>query len=169
MSIDDDVLDRCNRGMLYPLVPLAPGVTIRRAMLICEALHAELNSPEGDDEWEERIGNLQADLEHFITSAQIHSSYLFLLYPSRDCVWEIRSVKESPSMRVLGLFAYRDTFVATNMAKRSDLGGWQSREWKTVKRAARATWNALFYVYPPLNSTDIHTIVSGAIDGKFLK
>jgi len=76
---------------------------------------------------EKRVAELRADLEVFVEGRIIDPKYLFLLYPAADCVWEIRSVRSNPSIRVLGLFAKRDIFVATNFAFREDLGGWQSR------------------------------------------
>jgi hypothetical protein len=102
MSIEDEILDRVRRGMLWPLQPKAAGATIRRALFVGERLWAELNSPEGDEEWEDRIGRLRADLEIFVTEPSITARYLFLLYPAADAVWEIRSVRDRPSLRVLG-------------------------------------------------------------------
>lgn len=169
MSIEDEIKDRCQRGMLYPLLPLAPGATVRRAMFLSEQLWKELNSPEGDSEWEERIGYLQADLENFVTAREIEPRYLFLLFPSHDCVWEIRSRRPSPSIRVLGLFASKDRFIATNLARRDQLGGWQSREWKAVKRAAAAIWRWLFATYRPVKTTDVSDVVTGAISGRYFK
>lgn len=109
------------------------------------------------------------DLELFAEGQPIDPKYLFLLYPARDAVWEIRSVRDAPSIRVLGLFAAKDVFIATNHALRETLGGWESREWKVVKRAARACWNRLFGTYQPLTSTNVRDLVSGAIDGKYFK
>jgi hypothetical protein len=169
MSIDDEIKDRCQRRMLYPLLPISPGATIRRAMFVAEPLWDELNSPEGDLEWEERIGYLWADLENFVTAREIEPKYLFLLYPAGDCIWEIRSRQPSPSVRVLGLFAVKDRFIATNYALRSSLGGWQSREWKAVKRAGRAVWRWLFPAYDPVETTDVSIVVTGAINGKYFK
>ena len=57
--------------MLFPLVPKAPGATIRRALFVGEALWQELNSPEGDAAWEERIGRLRADLEVFVVEPHV--------------------------------------------------------------------------------------------------
>ena len=169
MSIEDEIKDKVQRGMLFPLLPQAPGATIRRAMLIAEDLWKMLDSPEGDLEWEERMGHLQADLENFVTSREIDPKYLFLLYPARDCVWEIRSGNPSPSTRVLGLFPKKDRFVATNSALRRDLGGWVSREWKAVKRRACAVWRWLFGVYRPIETVNVDDVVSGAINGRYYK
>ena len=170
MSIEDEIADRVGRKMLFPLMPKAPGATPRRAMFIEERIWLVLESPEGDDEWEERVGNLRADLELFVTEEQIDPKYLFLLYPPSDAVWEIRSIREDPSIRVLGLFALEDVWIATNAALREYLGGWQSREWKEVKRTARANWRVLFPGgYNAVVTTDIHEVVTGALDGRYFR
>jgi hypothetical protein len=155
--------------MLFPLAPQAAGATIRRAMFVAEKLWSELNSPEGDSEWEERIGRLRADLEIFVTEATITPEYLFLLYPSSDAVWEIRSARDKPSLRVLGLFPETDVFVSTHHARREDLGGWQSREWKIVKRVARAVWRQLFPSYNPKLTSKANEVCSGVTNEIFYK
>jgi len=66
MSIEDEILDRMGRGMLFPLIPKAAGAIVRRAMFIEERLWGELTSPEGDAGWDDRIGRLRADLEVFV-------------------------------------------------------------------------------------------------------
>lgn len=169
MSIEDEIRDRCGRGMLFPLLPLAPGATIRRALFLGEELYEALNSEEGDEEWEERIGHLLADLENFVTSRELSPKFIFLLYPARDCVWEIRSRRPSPSIRALGLFAAKDTLIVTNMALREWLGGWNSREWKQVKRKAQAVWRHLFSPYNPINETKASLLFSGATNDRFFK
>lgn len=170
MSIDELILDKIRRGMLFPVLPRAPGAAIDRALLVSEHLWSVLNSVEGDDEWEERVGQLQADLERFITNEHpIDPKYLFLLYPAADAVWEIRSVRPEPSIRVLGSFAKKDVFVATNYALREDLGGWQSREWRAVKKTCAAIWRAIFHTYRPKNSIHIQDLVTGAHDGEYFR
>ncbi|MCW5729512.1 MAG: hypothetical protein KIT20_02045 [Alphaproteobacteria bacterium] len=155
--------------MLFLLVPKAAGAPIRRVMLVGEDLWSDLESPEGDAEWEERIGKLRADLEVFVTEEKIVPRYLFLLYPAGDAVWEIRSVRDRPSLRVLGLFAAKDIFVSTNHARREDLGNWQSREWKAVKRLARAVWRKLFQGYEPIVTTNANEVCSGVADELFYR
>jgi len=138
-------------------------------MLLSAELWELLNATYDDPEMEDRMGDLQADLEFFVESPTIDPKYLFHLYPARDAVWEIRSVRPAPSIRVLGSFADKDVFVATNYALRSELGGWQSREWKNVKRTAHRRWTALLQPYDPRRGTDARAFVSGAIDGKYFK
>jgi hypothetical protein len=152
---------------IYPIVP-ASG-SILRAMFVSESLWTALNASYDDEDMEERMGRLQADLEFFASSPEIDPKYLFHLYPARDAVWEIRSVRDAPSIRVLGLFAEQDVFIATTFALRADLGGWQSREWKQIKRTARQRWTTLFQPYAPLVTTNVHDVVTGAVDGKYFK
>jgi hypothetical protein len=59
-------------------------------------------------------------LDLFAEGAPIGPKYLFLLYRADEAVWEIRSVRPNPSIRVLGRFAAKDIFVATNFALRDD-------------------------------------------------
>jgi len=169
MSIQGEILDRVARQMLFPLIPKAAGAIIRRAMFVEERLWNALISPEGDVDWDDRIGRLRADLEVFVIEEYLDPKYLFLLYPAHDAVWEIRSVRDEPSIRVLGLFPELDIFVSTNYALREDLGGWQSREWKLVKRAAKAAWRRLFDPYKPKLSTIPSDVFSGATNGNYYK
>jgi len=169
MSIHHEILDRVGRGMLFPVLPRARGATIRRVLFVSEGLHAVLSSPKGDEAWERRVAELSADLEVFVEARTIDPKYLFLLSPAHDAVWEIRSGRDQPSIRVLGLFAWKDVFIATNHALREDLGGWESREWKTVKSVARAEWRKLFNPYQPKVGTDPKQLVTGALDGKYFK
>ena len=138
-------------------------------MFVSEQIWATLSTEHQEEEMEERLGILQADLEVFADGQPIGPKYLFLLYPAHEGVWEIRSVRHDPSIRVLGCFAMKDVFIATNMELRENLGGWQSREWKNVKRLARTRWGHMFHTYQPLLSTNVHDLVSGAIDGKYFK
>ena len=138
-------------------------------MYVSEAVWALLQTSLADPIMEERLGVLEADLEAFVDGTEIHPRYLFLLYPASEAVWEIRSMRPDPSIRVLGRFADKDVFVATNYALRHELGGWQSRDWRDVKLKSRAIWTNLFHTYRPVSTTNIHDVVTGAIDGKYFK
>jgi hypothetical protein len=138
-------------------------------MLIAEPLWNFLQAPDPDPEWEDRKGFLQADLEVFAEGQRIGPKYLFLLYPAPEGVWEIRSGSPDPSIRVLGRFVAKDVFVATNYARRDEIGGWQSRKWRDVKVQSRTTWDNLFRPYQPLITTNVNEVVSGAINGKYFK
>lgn len=167
MSIRTVIHARVGQQSIYPLVP-ASG-SILRAMFVSETLWTALNASYDDEEMEDRMGRLKADLEFFASSPSIDPKYLFHLHPARDAVWEVRSVRDAPSIRVLGLFAEKDVFIATTFALREELGGWQSPQWKQVKRTARQRWSALFHPYRPRITTNVHELVTGAIDGKYFK
>jgi len=169
MSIHELIKARVEERMLFPLRPKAAGTTSRRALFVSEALWALLETSHPDPKMEERLGFLQADLETFAEGAKLHPRYLFLLYPAREAVWEIRSMRPQPSIRVLGRFADTDVFIATNYALRDELGGWKSRAWRDVKVTSRAVWTQLFHTYRPIVTTNVHDVVTGAIDGKFFK
>lgn len=168
MSIRDLIQDAVKAGELTLFKPLAPGSTIRRTLLmtrgICDFLEAE-----DDEEQIERCAHLQADLERFVSGGAIGPKFLFLLYPASSCVWEIRSVQPSPSIRVLGLFPERDIFIATNIALREQLGGWESRAWRDVRVEAATIWRRLFLTYQPLGGAEIHDKVTGANDGNYFR
>lgn len=169
MSIGQSIRQHRADGRLHAIIPKAHGTAPKRAMFATEGLWDTLQASYQDEEFEERMGRLQADLETFATGDPIYPKYLFLLYPSRDGVWEIRSVTDAPSIRVLGLFAEKNIFIATHFVLREDLGGWQSRQWKEAKRTALANWRNLFPGYHPIITANIHEVVSGAIDGKYFK
>lgn len=170
MSIPDQALrDAVALTLLYQVIPRAAGTSVRRPMYLTEELKRAFEANYLDPVWEERMGRLEADLDTFVNGDPITPKFLFLLSPARDGVWEIRSVKDDPSIRVLGFFAQYDVFVATHYELRSELGGWDSEEWRKTKRRAGAAWRRTFATYQPLKSTDIHQLVSGAISGKYIK
>jgi len=169
MSIRDAIKTQFTEGRLRLALPSAPGEAAQRAMFVTDDVWAQIFGSEGDHAWEQRVGRLLADLDVFITGQPIHPKYLYLLFPPGEGVWEIKSVRPRPSIRILGQFAERDVFIVTCIALRERLGGWQSQEWKTARRAAKASWRRLFPSYDPLTVTDVHAVVSGAIDGKYFK
>jgi hypothetical protein len=115
------------------------------------------------------LANFRPILKGSSPAASYTQATLFQLYPRSKAVWEIRSVQDSPSIRVFGLFAEMDVFVATNFALRSELGGWESREWKQARRNATVEWNGLFKPYHPLHGDSVDDVVTGAISGRYFK
>ena len=92
-----------------------------------------LTGPWSDDSEEYRWNQLRAYFDFFTEGRLIHigrSGYMRPLDKRREEVWEIRSPRPRPSLRVFGRFAERDVFVATNWAERKLLKGRGSREWR---------------------------------------
>ena len=154
--------------MLHAMQPSARGEAACRALLLTKELRTQIYTP-GDDEWEKRKGHLFADLDVFITGEPIDPNYMFLLQPVKFGVWEIRSRHPRPGLRVLGLFATKDVFVAINLAVRKTLGGRTSPEWAAAVLGAKAAWQQIFPGNAPLISAEVNDVVSGAIDGQYFQ
>ena len=168
MSITEAIWEQLNKKTIVELRPYIPTEKKLRAMYIETALHEEITRDRDNDKETERFARLEADLQVFLTSPTIDSSYLFGLSPPGKEVWEIRSKRPRPSIRIFGRFSGKDSFVATHYVKRSLLGGWNTLEWKEEIRKSRQIWNRLFPGYRPQGG-EIHDLVSGALDGKYFK
>jgi hypothetical protein len=170
MSIPEEILDaQVAAGRLAPLLPQSPRAAIRRAMFVSADIWGLLEGRTDDEISEERYGRLRADLEAFVTAADLYPNYLFWLTPRRDVVWEIRSVEDIPSLRVLGRFAAPDVFVALSIEERAELAGWNSPQWKRAIRTCIQRWNTVFSPYPALEGGDAGDFFSGAIPDRYFK
>lgn len=167
MSIQTLIQWRLQEGRIHELIPMPRRAPRIRKMYVADRLHLALMEAKPTIEETRRFAQLEADLAVFVNSPTIDPKYLFGLWPPRDRVWEIRSVRPKPSIRVLGRFAAKDEFVAIHYVLREDLGGWNSREWKIEKQRAKTEWTNLFYPYDAVDEQDIHNLVSGAINGKY--
>jgi hypothetical protein len=152
---------------LFELEPMPHREKRLRSMYLSSELYQGISNPPPDDT--ERFARLEADLATFVTSPTIDPGYLKGLWPRRDGIWAIRSVRPSPSIRVLGLFAEKDRFVATNYAVRSELGGFESKQWREAKRRAGVIWRRLFPTYPFNSSREVNDLFTGAINGNYCK
>lgn len=131
-------------GRLVPLPLRVPGDAGLRAMFLTSDLSAVLAATHAEQADKARYMALHARLEHFVTSPFITTGYIKPLRPQSDCVWEIVNKSPKPSLRVFGLFATRDVFVATNHQLRSVLGAAGTPQWKQEIRQARFEWRRLF-------------------------
>ena len=65
------------------------------------------------------------------------------LDPQKQEVWELKSVRPKPSIRVFGRFAQPNVFVATHWAFRTDLKGkWSQEYWEEIAKC-EARWKGL--------------------------
>lgn len=167
MSIDQMIQQRVEEGRLHPFLPMPASARRYRRMFLTDELRRELDAAEGDNI--KRFAELEADLAQFVQSPTLDPKYLFLLSPTRDSVWEIRSGRPDPSIRVFVMFAGKDQLIAMHLERRADLGGWETEAWKVAKRRALAMWRNLIPAYDPISETDATKIVTGAIDGKYFR
>lgn len=115
------------------------------------------------------FANLIADLEVFVTSPTIDPKYLWLLRPSKQGIWEIRSTRQRPQIRVFGVFAAKNIFVGTHHKLRDDLGGIDNEQWKIEIGCAKKIWRDLFPAYSHKKTNDPNQLFTGALDEKYFR
>src|ERR1700730_1705516 len=108
---------------LIPVSSLAPWSGEPRAFLLTAELAAQIAVGRHDSTTRERWAHLDADMAHFVEGGYINWGLMKWLDPQKQEVWELKSVRPKPSIRVFGRFAEPDVFVATNLAFRQDLKG----------------------------------------------
>lgn len=165
-------MSRIQDGRLFEVSPALPNAPVSRRLVASNEIHALINGPWVEVDWEIRCNYLRADLDRFITGALLPvtagkyndgKSFLKQLKPPEDEVWEFRSRDPDPSIRLFGSFAAYDLFVALTWFKRADLGGPRSRAWRDARVQCRTEWRNLFPAYDPLHgdtSTGFHEYVS---------
>jgi len=168
MSIAQTIQKRVSEHELYALAILPKGAERLRKMFITADLHQAISNPQPHEV--AMFARLESDLAVFVTSPSIDMGYLKLLKPLRNAVWEIKSPRPSPGLRVLGLFADRNVFIAMQHYRRVDLGKFGSREWRNAIELARASWRKLFPTgEQPRFETDATQLVKGAISGQYFQ
>jgi len=150
-------------------------------MLLSEEVKAFLNGPWTHQDLQYRAGRLRADLEEFIKGEEItlcftpfaaKSAYMGRLCPVQDSVWDIRSRDPSPALRVVGMFAATDLFVALRWGPRSrrirgttkpPLGSRDSREWRDIIIQCKTDWRNLFHSYLPVSGDRANDYISESV------
>ncbi len=87
-----------------------------------------------------RFAKLKSDLDTFLISPTIDAKYMKQLLPTGKGVYEIRSVRPKPSIRVFGRFVRKDVFLATHYEERNGLGGFKSYEFTQEISRCRKIW-----------------------------
>lgn len=165
MSISEHISDRVRIGELFPLMPPRKGQ--RRWMFLSKDLHDALANPPAGEE--DRHDELRADLVSFLIQRYITPEFLKLLQPKSKGVWEIRSRRVEPQIRVFGHFAKKDVFIALAYKYRDDLGDISNPSWIYEIRSVEDKWKELFFgQYHPKKTSDRHELYSGAIDDKHI-
>jgi len=117
----------------------------------------------------ERYDELHADLVSFVVQADITPEFLWLLKPKKRGVWEVRSYRVDPQIRVFGQFAQKDVFIALTYEYRSELGDMDNSMWMYQIRTVENCWRELFPAYTAMKSSDQSKLFTGAIDDKYFK
>lgn len=169
MSIRNEIFTHVREGRLVLVYPISPGEGVKRSLFVVPKIWEKLDGcweGGGDD----RFAELYADLEVFIGGHIIAPSYLWLLSPKKQGVFQIRSTYPYPQLRLFGVFAERDVMVATHLWDRDELGRYGSDEEKKAHSDCVKVWNDLFPSNDFLKGTlNVNEYVSNAAPGKYFK
>jgi hypothetical protein len=116
-----------------------------RAFLQVSELASEIaaNRQNTDEKLRARWAKLEADMAHFVEGGYVNWGLMRWLDPQSQEVWELRSVRPKPSIRVFGRFAEPDVFIGTNLAFRASLKGkWSQEFWNEIGECEKI-WRAL--------------------------
>jgi hypothetical protein len=178
MSIHDELKARCSEKRLFRLDLGIPGDPVERAILLSEDVQSLLTGPWQSETLRYRSGRLRGDLEEFIKGETIsaclrpfeaRSAYMGRLAPIQFGMWDIRSRDPTPALRVVGLFAATDVFVALRWAPRSVQPAWidrpplgcrDSREWRDIITQCKVDWRNLFLSFAAITGDNIHDYIS---------
>lgn len=144
MLIPDWVNRLCDAGNLIRIHQSWPGLPEVRCFFASESVrNLILGQTTSQQEKQEanRAHELRAEIDWFIDGRTFilrpdgergTKAWMARLYPPGDEIWEIRSMKPRPSLRIFGSIVALDVFVALTWAKRSGLRGRESEEWKAA-------------------------------------
>lgn len=188
MSIQAIVQSLCTQGLLEQLVA-GPVTPQSREIYATKEIAERLTiGPWEDQAQEERWGYVAADIAKIITGRPVNvrklgrrhdkrnapADLVRLSLPARAAavrglasswkkgrreVWEIRSVDRLPQIRILGRFAWKNSFIALEWYERQDLpeDDWRDAMIRTVTR-----WRNLFADYPAHEGTYPHGYLDNA-------
>lgn len=175
MSIQGDIQLRLAEGRLCTLVPAFPRVSQARQLFLDPQVETAVVGPWSDPTLERRFSRARALLEAFVEGHQIVvrmppkkgvRTLLALLEPPTDNVWEFRISEPKRGVRVFGMFAARDVFIATNWALRETLAAddqrTEDRLWRDEMLKAKTIWNRLFPSYAPLSGDELDDFITNA-------
>jgi hypothetical protein len=162
----------CNDGRLVKAVFPYPGKPPRRTLYLSERVRVLIDSPwEGMSAKQERWLLMRGWFEHFVDGGLItlrtkpkSQALMARLCPPEDEIWEAREVRPKPSLRVLGSFIARNTFVALAPYGRKELGAKTSKEgWIKALVDYKAEWALLFGELRPMSGKYHESYLTDAV------
>ncbi len=169
MSIEQVVASHVAGGKLKLVTPMVSSDRSLRKLYLTGELFDKVYEEKECLFESEMFARLIADLEVFVVSEMIDPDYLWCLEPPKDGIWEIRSTRQEPQIRVFGAFAVKDIFVGTHYKLRDELGSKQSGQWKKEIMCAKRIWTSLFPAYTHKTTNDPNKLFTGALDEKYFR
>lgn len=164
MSIRDCIEDNLAAGELIELLPQFPGApTMRRVLVNHHVFNYLKNAPGTPRDLIPKIADTRFVLDNFTTGAEIsvcmqpykskHSTQLALLDAER-AIWEFRVSRPKPLVRVFGMFAQRDTFVALDYGHRGKV------DFSASMNTTESQWAVIFDKLSPFSGENINDYIS---------
>ena len=167
MSISDEIKEHLRSGKLVPVIP-ETGYGHRspkRYILLAKSLNEEIEQEINTGNL--RFAELKADLVTFQCMSDVDKDLIKQLKPPAEGVWEIRSQRLDPTIRVFGQFAEKNLLIATSYRYRGELGNIADSEWEYEKKKAKHTFNQLFPCYSPKTMKNARKLFDGALCEKY--
>jgi hypothetical protein len=157
MSLQDEVNNHVSTGVLVrvPQSFSLPGVPEKRIIYVPPPLMALLDGPwTGDIKWEKRWSRARQQIDEFIDGLlrdrifvrsaprKKSTSFMSLLDPEDDEIWEIRCRDPKPGLRIFGSFINRDAFVALTAVPHECLSS--EEDWNRTIQQYKEEWNRYF-------------------------
>lgn len=129
-----------------------------------------------------RMASLRADMEAFVrgdaiticfTPRKAKTATFGRLDPPGEATWDLRARVPSPSLRVLGMFATVDAFVAFDWWPRRRKVEWSDKEplsdgkdlrWRLAIHDCRERWHKILPGEIPVSGTDVRKYVTRNVD-----
>jgi hypothetical protein len=162
MFIEERINSLRASGRLFLIPQSWPGLPIERLFYASDSVKTLILGPLNDHNEEKRAYELRAEIDRFIDGKTIFvraeseegtKALLARLNPSADEVWELRSLKPKPSLRIFGTFVEKNSFVALHWAKRTVLGAGDSEEWADAIEQFKTIWQDWFHPFEPLHGS----------------
>lgn len=153
MSIRDEIEAQKLKGALRVFPSQVHWGAESRVLLLTQRMQTSMDNANQSQDRDviTRYQSLAADFTFFVDGGYINSKFMKWLDPHKHEIWEIRSVRPRPSLRVFGRFAEPDVFVATHMVERSPLGGKFSMNWCLEMVTCEQEWKRIF-TYAPFSA-----------------
>jgi hypothetical protein len=178
MSIDES-LQRAVLDQRLHYLPMDDSDPIERSILLHEEVRAALL--DGTTEAQRvRMMKLRADMESFVSGGAISMCFIpreadeeffGLLDPPGEAAWDMRSRDPPPGLRVLGMFAKVNTFVALDWWPRSVKPAWTGKQpltcelrWRMAIHEVRERWHHILPGEIPVSGTDVRNYVTGIVN-----
>jgi hypothetical protein len=170
MSIRDEIrrLTREHQPRLFFLPPLLPGVAVMRELFISEEINRVAHPPWPSTTIGKRHTRMRTYLDAWTEGRLItvadhpynkpRGTFMARIDPGVDEVFDIRCRYPKPGIRVLGLFADCDLFIALTTTGHENLT--TGRDWRDEREACKAAWRRLFPTYQPLSRNHINEYIS---------